>query len=183
MKSEEVLKALSIGLAYAGLVLPCHPVEAAPPRAGVIAPASAEQREVDARDVELDRHGSLRGVVVDVQGAPVAHAVVVIQSGQRERGRTETDGLGRFVMGPLHGGTYQVRVGHEGRLVRVWAAETAPPAAKPMVLVVLGGEVVRGQLPLEEFCSSDAFVITGLVGAMIALPIALHNSGQPVSPP
>lgn len=183
MKSPKVVKALSIGLACAGLILPGNVVEGGPPRPAMVGPAPAEHEETPAPDVELDRRGCLQGMVVDVQGAPVAHAVVVIEAGGQEVGRTETDGLGRFVMGPLCGSAYQLRVGHQRRLVRIWAADTAPPAAKPMVLVVLGGDVVRGQLPLEEFFASDTLVIVGLVAAMIALPVALHNSGQPVSPP
>ena len=51
--------------------------------------------------------------------------------------------------------------------------------------MVVGNELVRGQMPLEDFCSSDAFVITGLVGAVIAIPIILHNQdsdSQPSTP-
>ncbi len=51
--------------------------------------------------------------------------------------------------------------------------------------MVVGSEVVRGQMPLEDFFASDAVIITGLVAAMIAIPIAVHNSGgkdKPASP-
>jgi hypothetical protein len=136
--------------------------------------------------VALDGNGSVRGLVVDVEGSPVAHAVVTIESTDRELARAETDGLGRFALGPLGGGTYQLKVGAEGRLVRLWADQTAPPVAKPMVLIVLGGKVVRGQLPLEQFCASDTFVILGMAAAAIVIPIAVHNGGGgggPASPP
>jgi hypothetical protein len=49
--------------------------------------------------------------------------------------------------------------------------------------VVVGSDVVRGQMPLECFCASDAFVITAMVAAVIAIPIAIHNNGgTPASP-
>ena len=61
----------------------------------------------------------------------------------------------------------------------------SPPAARPLALMVVGSEVVRGQMPLEDFFASDAVIITGLAAAMIAIPIAVHNSGgkdKPASP-
>ena len=50
--------------------------------------------------------------------------------------------------------------------------------------MIVGDSVVRGQMPLEDFFASDAVVVAGLVAAMIAIPIALHNSGsrRPASP-
>ena len=74
-------------------------------------------------------------------------------------------------------------VGGHGRLVRAWAAQTAPPAARNIALVVAGGDVVRGQMPFEQFFASDAVIVCGMVAAMIALPVALNNSDSgPHSP-
>jgi hypothetical protein len=52
-----------------------------------------------------------------------------------------------------------------------------------MALLVVGPDVVRGQMPLECFCSSDEFVVSLMVAAMIAIPISVHNNGgRPASP-
>lgn len=127
-------------------------------------------------DVALSCDGTLEGLVMDVDGVPVPDAPVALFRGDKELGRTASDSLGRFRLGGLAGGTYRVAVGPHARLVRAWTADTAPPAAGEMALVVVG-RVVRGQMPLECFFASDAFVITGMVAAMIALPIAIHSSG------
>ena len=121
-------------------------------------------------------------MVVNVHGAPVAHAMVVAQ-GRRESAAAETDERGRFTIGPLGGGPCWLGVGTDGRLARLWANRTAPPAATQTVLIVLSGEVVRGQLPLQDFCESNTFVVCGLMAAMIAIPVAVHTKSAPVSPP
>jgi hypothetical protein len=121
---------------------------------------------------------------MNVRGVRLAGEVVVLRQSGLERGRTITDARGRFWFGGLRGGIYRVVAGGRSLLVRAWAAETAPPAAGKVALLVVGPEVVRGQMPLEEFFASDAVVIAGMVAAMIAIPIAVHNSGRdkPASP-
>ena len=97
-----------------------------------------------------------------------------------------TNGQGRFSAGPLRGGTYHLQVGSRGSVVRVWKAGTAPPSGQDMALIVAGGDVVRGQMPLKDFLSSDMVVGAVLIGAIVALPIIVHNSGSgsksPASP-
>ena len=172
-----------VGLACAGLVMSGPLAAAEPPESNSARPTPASKKATPFQDVALDRKGDLRGVVVDVQGAPVAHATVVIHSSDRELARTQTDGLGRFTFGPLEGGVYWLQAGRQQRWLRAWVDQTAPPVAKPLALVVLGDTLVRGQLPFEQFCASDGFVVCGLVAAMIAIPVAVHNSHGPVSPP
>lgn len=178
-----LLKGLMVGLGCAGLVLPAAAFADEPASTALARNTPVSQKAPAIQDVALDRDGSMRGLVVDVQGTPIAHAAVTAESQGRELARSETDGLGRFTLGPLGGGIYQLKVGGQGRLVRLWADQTAPPAARQMVLVVLGGKVVRGQLPFEAFCASDTFVIMGMVAAAVAIPIAVHNGGGPSSPP
>jgi hypothetical protein len=133
-------------------------------------------------DVELDASGCLRGLVLNADAIPVASAEVIVRK-QGEQVRTRTDGFGRFQTMVSGGGTYQVTAGKSGQSVRAWTSGTAPPTAKPLALVVVGSDVVRGQLPLERFCCSDQFVVAAMVAAMIAIPIAVHKSGgKPVSP-
>jgi len=135
-------------------------------------------------DVELDAAGSLHGAVIDIQGVPVAHAAVAVRRDGREVDRTSTDALGCFCVDGLQGGTYLVTVGGCQKLYRTWVAQTAPPKTSRLALVIVGGDVVRGQMPLEGFCGRDASVIAGMVAAMIAIPVAVHQSRHsvPTSP-
>lgn len=181
MDCLRTLKTVSIGLSCIGFILPASVLEAAPANTSAAIRTAASQTAQLASDVQLDRGGHLNGVVLDAQGAPVAGAVVTLRQVDRQLARTRTDASGRFRAGPLRGGTYQLQVGGRARLVRVWAANTAPPAASDVALIVAGDGLVRGQLPLEEFCASDAVIIVGMVAAMIAIPIAVHNS-RPRSP-
>jgi len=162
-----------------GLILPIPILEAAQPAADIPGrhPDCAKTQNTQwAVDVELDAGGLLHGLVVDIQGVPVAQATVVVSQFDRELTRTTTDALGQFWVNGLRGGTYQIVAGSRARLIRAWTARTAPPGARQIALVIVGGNVVRGQMPFEEFFASNAVVVVGLVAAMIALPIAIHNS-------
>jgi hypothetical protein len=176
MKLHGMLKSLCVGAACIGLILSTPVLEAASPPV-----TRGDRTDVQPRnsvdDVKLDRAGYFHGLAVDAQGAPAAGAEVVLRQLGREAARARTDAAGRFRAGPVRGGMYQVSVGEHGRLVRAWAASTAPPASKRVALLVAGSDVVRGQMPLEQFFASDTVIIAGLVAAMIAIPIAVHNSG------
>lgn len=165
-------------LACLGLILPGSALQAAQP---VRAPSPGNPL---ASDVELDPEGSLRGFAINVHGVPVAGAPVVVFNADREVARTSTDALGCFSVDGLRGGKYQVTIGRYARLVRTWAAGTAPPNTKRGAMIVVGDNVVRGQMCLKDFLCSDCVIITALVAAMIAVPIAVHNSDrkQPSSP-
>lgn len=174
-----------IGLSLLGWILPVSSLRAAPPVAAASDRQPAPPPRGSVSDVQLDTGGRLHGLVVNIQGIPVAKATVSIRQPGRELASTRSDALGRFSVSRLRGGTYQLVVGGHGRLVRAWAPDTAPPAAEPFALIIVGADVVRGQLPAEEFFASDAVVICGLVAAMIALPIAVsnsHGSEAPASP-
>jgi len=179
-----VLKVWCVGLSCLGMILPASLLEAAPAAAAKTSRQPAGHRAEMVSDLELDASGRLHGLVVNVEGVPVGHAVVSVRQMNAEVASTKSDALGRFSIGQLRGGTYQLTVGNQGRLVRAWAANTAPPAAKGFVLIIVGGDVIRGQMPLEEFFASDAVVVVGLVAAMIAIPIVVNNShdSAPSSP-
>lgn len=177
MDHVRTLKALCVGLSALGMLLPPSVVEASMPASLTTAPTPVDL----VADTELDSFGFLHGRVFSARGLPAADVTVVLRQTDRELVRTETDAQGRFRLGRLRGGTYQLSVGAQGRLVRAWAAHTAPPAAGDIVVVLRDGDVVRGQMPLEEFFASDAVLLIGLVAAMIAIPIAIHNS-KPKSP-
>ena len=181
MEPLRILRALCVGLSSVGLILPGSSLEAVSvPAAATASPVFAPPVQLFG-DVELDPLGSMQGVVVDARGVPVGDQTVMLRQSGRELARAESDAQGRFRFGPLRGGTYQLWLGKQARSVRAWAANTAPPAARNVAMVVVGGEVVRGQLPLEEFFASDSVLLVGLVAAVIAIPIAVHNS-RPRSP-
>lgn len=180
MKRLGIVRTPLVTLACLGLFLPPSWVVAAEPQQ-----TKQGGGPIAVSDVVLDAQSGLLGVVVDIRGVPQPGVEVALVQQKARLGLAKTDLQGRFRMASVKGGMYMLQSGGQGRFVRAWTAGAAPPAAKPLALMVVGSEVVRGQMPLEDFFSSDAVIITGLVAAMIALPIALHNSGgheTPASP-
>jgi len=182
------LKRSVVVLASLGMLLP-GPVFGAGPFGSVGRGAASQAPEgpaapVRIADVTLDARGSLLGVVVNVEGVPVSEAAVTLRRCDVEVGRTVTDGLGRFAIEGLRGGTHQLATGRYATLVRTWSPGTAPPHAKSLALLVVGDDVVRGQVPMGQFLASDAFVFTVLAGALVAVPVAVHatNDKAPSSP-
>lgn len=180
MKYLRNVKMPLVTLACLGLLLPPSWVAATEPQQ-----AKKRGAPIAVSDVVLDAESGLQGVVVDIRGEPQAGVEVALVQQKTRLGLVKTDLQGRFRMAGIQGGMYMLQSGGQGRFIRAWTAAAAPPAAKPLALLVVGSEVVRGQMPLEDFFASDAVIVTGLVAAMIALPIALHNSGgdnAPASP-
>lgn len=193
MNPVRVFTAFAVGLSSLGLILPIEILNAAPPvpapSAQSAQPARPAARGVTPKaksvsDVKLDDAGYLHGMVVDLQGTPVANATVVVSQGKRDLAQVRTDGQGQFRAGPIARGSYLLKSRGQSRAVRAWTPQMAPPSAGRLALLITGSEIVRGQMPLEHFFASDAFIITGLVAAMIAIPIVVHNSGSktPASP-
>jgi hypothetical protein len=94
---------------------------------------------------------------------------------------------GRFEMRGLRGGTYQIVAGSGTGFYRLWASETAPPAAQSSVLIVSGGPQVLGQQgPFAHWVLQHPWLVAGVVAAAIAVPVAIHNHqvhhDRPVSP-
>jgi len=177
MKGLKAIRTPVVAAVCLGLVLPVSAVQG-----GDKQHAAASRAQLEVADVALDAQGGLQGVVVDVHGAPQPSAKVVVVQQKREVGQVQADKFGRFRLSGLRGGVYVLQSGGQARFVRAWANKAAPPTAKSAALIVTGDGVVRGQMPLEQFFASDAFVIVGLVAAMIAIPIALHNQGGSSSP-
>ncbi len=174
---------VSVGLACLGLLLPISVLEAA--QVGSLAADHQPMRpgQPPISDVELDTQGSLHGVVVNAHEVPIASVPIVVFRGDREVTRTLTDAHGRFSVAGLQGGSLRLAVGRGTSLLRAWAARTAPPGASHGVRIVLADDVVRGQTPLRDFLCSDCVIVAALVAAMIAVPIAIHNSNRGPSSP
>ena len=162
-------------LAVLGICLP-QPVLAA----GI--PAGPMPRVAD---VALSDGGKLIGQVVDPQGAPRAEVTVSVLRDARPVAMAATDANGYFSVVGLRGGVYHVATPDLQATVRLWTPGSAPPASQAGVLLVSGGETVRGQLPgfgALKFWLSNPWVLTGAAAAAVAVPIAIHNSQRPSSP-
>lgn len=168
---------LAAGLACIGM--------ATPPTAFAADPASEIQRSYGGVDVALRPGGVLVGQVVDQQGATKANKVVSIQYANQEVVRTTTDANGVFAAQGLRGGQYQILTDDGISVCRLWAADTAPPAARPAALVVADGTVVRGNWgygPMHQWVGwmkSHPYITAGAIAAAIAIPLALADDDDP----
>lgn len=189
MNVEKLMRGVTAGVTTAALVLQPQLLVA-----GETAPAAVAAPKVVAtmpvvqtpRDVVLQENGVLLGRIVDAQGVAVAKAPVSLQTGGKEVKRVVTDEAGRFQAQGLKGGVYQVAsTGHQGNY-RLWAPQTAPPAAaKGMSIVAQPADVVRGQYgpvgspgPLAsagQWIAEHPIITAGAVAAAIAIPIAVAD--------
>lgn len=123
-------------------------------------------------DVALGAGGSLQGQVVDTAGQPVSGTEVQAITGGQTVGKTTTDQEGKFYLTGLRGGLYQVSVAdNRGVVVRAWSEGTAPPAARPAVLMVQGDTTVRGGFQML----ANPWVLAGIAAAAIIIPLALDD--------
>ena len=153
-------------VASLGMMLPSTVLAAAPAAA--------------ANDIALRPGGVLVGQVVDPQGVAKAGTPVSIQFAGKEVARTTTDENGVFAAKGLRGGQYQLSTIEGSSACRLWAADTAPPSARPAALVVSGNDVVRGTDggPLnswKEWAKAHPYIVAGTVASAIAIPLALAD--------
>jgi hypothetical protein len=143
---------VAAAIACMGMALPTTGMAAAP--------------AAGSNDVALREGGVLVGQVVNPQGAAQANAPVSIRFANHEVVRATTDKNGVFAAKGLRGGQYELATTEGISSCRLWAAETAPPAARPAALLVSGDQVVRGQ----GFMTSGQGMMTSWVGWMKAHP-------------
>jgi hypothetical protein len=141
-------------------------------------------------DVALRDGGVLVGQVVDAQGVAAAMATVTLANHQQEIARVRTDEQGKFSLPGLRGGVYQISSqGHES-MYRLWAPNTAPPVAQQGVTLVVGNDVVRGQYgntagpfgSMAQWIADHPLITASVIGAAIAIPIALSDDDPPADP-
>ena len=177
MKRVSWLTQTLVCLASVGLVLPGHVLAATPAASSTSSAANAESPAAPkVFDVALSSGGVLRGAVIDQQGAPIGETDVTLWQKDKQVAAAKTDDQGRFAVNNLRGGVYQIAAANGQGMYRVWTSKTAPPVAQPGALVVSGEDLVRGQAssPVLRFFTNP-WVLAGLVGAAIAIPIALSN--------
>jgi len=110
-------------------------------------PAATDAAAPTASDVALQDGGTFVGQVVDQQGVPIRGIAVSVRQQGREVASAATDANGQFRVSGLHGGVYQVAAGQSSTVYRLWAPQSAPPAARPAALMVWGQDaIVRGQV-------------------------------------
>lgn len=159
------LGSLAATIACIGMVLPPSAIAATP-------------ATTTTNDVALRAGGLLVGQVVDQQGVAKAGTPVSIQFAGKEVAATTTDGNGVFAARGLRGGQYQILTPQGGSECRLWAADTAPPSARPAALLVSGNDVVRGQGPMASWVGwvkAHPYITAGTVAAAIAIPLALAD--------
>ena len=143
---------------------------------GMLAPpsASAASRAELPNDVALRSGGMLVGQVVDAQGVAKAGTTVSVRHGEHEVVRTKTDKNGVFAAQGLRGGSYQLLTDDGSSVCRLWAADTAPPAARPAALIVSGNDVVRGAYGggMVGWMKAHPYITAGTIAAAIAIPLA-----------
>lgn len=138
-------------------------------------------------DVSLGSEGFFCGKVVNAQGRPIAKAEITLCQSNKVIAKVVTHEQGDFYVTGITPGVYQLVVSPDRVVtVRVWDGRTAPPVARPELLVVLADQTVRGQRRIGELLPlENTVIVAGMVAAAIAIPIAVANSNdhvEPVSP-
>lgn len=174
-------------VACLGLLLPTSTANAQTPAAetkttATTSTTASERPKPAVTDVTLRDGGTLFGIVVDGQGAPAGESDVTVSQAGKVVTRARTNKSGQFSAAPLKGGVYQVATTHGSSTLRVWDAQTAPPASRPAVLLVDSAEVVRGQIPFRQLVFSDALILGAIIAAAIAIPIAIAVSSEEDAP-
>lgn len=158
MRGKKIVRMQVIALVCVSLLLPQAVMAAGP------AP------KVKINDVALTDSGMLAGQIVDQQGIGKAGAQVVVWQQGRKPVQTVADRTGKFQVAGLTGGMAQVATSGSQNIYRVWTAKTAPPAAKPGVLLIDSGQVVRGACgpccPSDGCCPTSGCCPTGPCGGI-----------------
>jgi len=147
-KGLAFLKSATVALAMVGIVFPQTQI-----LAGQKTPAKPLVKTMAANsilDVSLSKDGKFTGRTVTQNGNPVEGATVVVKQGNKEVATSVTDRNGQFAMTNLTSGVYQIKSGNTEGVYRVWAEKSAPPAAKPYGLIVLGENGARGQIGMYD---------------------------------
>lgn len=138
-------------------------------------------------DVSLAADGVLRGYVVNAQGVPRPEVEVHLTSPAGNVVATVSDAKGRFGFRGLAGGSYQLETEYGVVLCRAWA-KAAPPRSAATLLLVHDAAVARGQWAAPPAVNgavsrmkrvmTNPLAVATIVGAAVAIPVAIHNANQ-----
>jgi len=130
------------------------------------------------RDVGLDRDGKLHGLVLGGTGVPARRVEVTALRQGHVVTRTVTDASGRFQLVGLHGGLWRLAGGNADGLFRVWAAGTAPPAARAEAVLRVHRPVVRGQNSQGARLTTDGVLLGAVLLGGAAVPVIVNRGGS-----
>jgi len=185
MKSKRFFERVVVALIGLGIVIPQMSVQAADTKtAGK--PAGRRLASSTIQDYALTSGGTLTGRVVDGTGRAMEGATVTLYRGKAEIAATTTDKQGVYTVRNVKAGAYTLAAADQVTHCRLWAENTAPPAAKSQALLVTGQNVARGKgsAPfLTEIPFFPALVFTTATVAAGATGYALGKAaGTPDSP-
>ncbi len=199
-------KLFAVALSCAGMVM-------SPIATAATMPVATRAVAQAPRDVALHQGASQQGNVLvgqmlDAQGAAIAGATVSVQTAGKEVARVLTDQAGKFQVTGLKGGVHQVAAAGQQNVYRLWAPQTAPPAAQQGLMLVSSTDVVRGQCDcgtptcgsacgggggggvlgggvgggIGNWIANHPIVTAGAIATAIAVPLALEDDDSPASP-
>jgi hypothetical protein len=148
------------------------------------------------QDVALNSEGILYGSISGKSGNAAAGVPIEIRQGKVVLASTRTDNEGRFAVGALRGGVYQMQIAEHQVPVRIWTDGTAPPTATDGISLNTG-LIARGQGCTTSSCTGECggtcdaccggrqggvmgllmnpIVIGAAIAAAIAIPLALDD--------
>lgn len=178
---------LLVWTAMVGVLTPATAATSAEP----VGDVAARSRALAVQDAVLSKSGALHGRVYNAQGKPQSGLDVLVVASRGEAVRSRTNERGEFAVGGLKGGVYTIAAGHGVRTVRAWADGTAPRAAERQVMIVSDPRVVLGQyepgtlghfFQEAKYTLSNPLIVGGIIAAAVAIPVAIHNSGDDDGP-
>ncbi len=176
MKYTGWIQGAVVSLACVGTLIPSWAMAGEPVTVKSISKAEVQAApKLAVVDVALGHGGTLAGQVVDSQGLPMAGTAVSLRQNDREVAATTTDHDGNYTVDGLQGGVYTVVAGQGLAMYRLWAEDTAPPAARSAALIVSGKVLVRGNNG-ALYWLTNPWILASLIAAAITIPIVVHNN-------
>jgi hypothetical protein len=151
-------------------------------------PGGVTRTSLEPVDVTLSPGGMLRGYVVDGQGVAATGVAVRLVSPDGQQVDTRSDSQGRFGYQGLAGGSYQLQTEYGEVVCRAWTPTAAPPRSSGSLLVVHDEQLARGQWGPPPAANSfvgqmketmtHPFMVAAIIGAAVAIPVAIHNANK-----
>jgi hypothetical protein len=140
---------------------------------------NARTKSLRSVDIALHANGELRGQVLDQQGRPKALTKIVLIQNQRAVAFAKTDITGRFAINGLRPGAYQIQSEVGSKIMRLWAPQTAPPAAQQAVLLVGNSDTVRAQIDMQTYGPAiRGAIVGGLLTGLVYWAIDNNPAGS-----
>ncbi|NOZ40693.1 MAG: carboxypeptidase regulatory-like domain-containing protein [Planctomycetes bacterium] len=207
MKFKQV-QVFAVALSCASMLI-SPMATAAPVSANAATPVIQAPRDIALHQGTDSQGGVLVGQMLDAQGAAIAGATVSVRTSGKEVARALTDQTGKFQVTGLKGGVHQVATAGQQDVYRLWAPQTAPPAAQQGLMLVSNTDVVRGQTCGTPVCGSACsdgggggvfgggggrrgignwianhpLITAGAIATAIAVPLALDDDDTPPATP